>query len=143
MFTRVHHVAFIVEELGYWIDRFERTFDNQVITVEKMSGTFNLEVAFFAVGGTLVEFISPTSGGGWATEHLADHGEGFFHVAFEVEDITTEMHRLEALGYTFEDDAPRQGFDWLVATLEGPDLPFTMQLVEDPLSTEERIESLR
>lgn len=143
VFTRIHHVAFIVEELDGWVDRFERVFDDQVITLERISGTFDLQIAFYAIDETLVEFITPGAGDEWASKHLADHGEGFFHIAFEVDDIATEMGRLEAEGYAFDDDAPRQGYDWLVATLVGPDLPFTVQLVEDSLTTEERIESFQ
>lgn len=143
VFERIHHVAFIIEELDGWITPFERIFDDDVLTVERLSGTFDLEVAFFEVDGTLVELITPAEGDEWASSHLANHGEGFFHIAFEVDDIAEAMHRLKAEGYAFDDDAPRRGFDWFVATLVGPELPFTMQLVEDSMTTEERIESLR
>lgn len=143
MFTRVHHIAFVVRDLRPWVDRFERMFGYNAIAVERMAGQFELEVALFDIGTLLVELIAPTTDSGWARSHLDEHGEGLFHLAFEVDDIGAGMRHLESLGYSFEDKAPRQGLDWLVATLDPADTLVTMQLVEDPLDAAHRVDALR
>lgn len=139
MFQRIHHVAFLVEDLDTAIDRFERQFDTPPLTRREMTGDFELEIALFPVGESLVELITPTSERGWVYEHWREHGDGFFHIAFEVEDIREGMATLRALGVGFDSEEPREGFDWEVATMDADDTLVPMQLVEDDRSPEERI----
>jgi methylmalonyl-CoA/ethylmalonyl-CoA epimerase len=130
MFRRVHHIAFVVEDLDAAAMRFETTFGMDLVTRDEMTGDFELEVALYRLGETIVELITPTTESGWVYEFWRDNGDGFFHIAFEVADIRESMAALEGAGIRFEHDEPQQGFDWLVATMNADDTLVPMQIVE-------------
>lgn len=129
MIERVHHIAFIVGDLQLATNIFEHTFGVEPDRLETMSGDFHLEVAVYDFGGPLLEFISPTTETGWVYEYWAEHGDGFFHIAFEVPDIRAAVEDLRARGKDV--DGPHQGLDWQVATIEDDEGFVTMQVVED------------
>jgi methylmalonyl-CoA/ethylmalonyl-CoA epimerase len=45
------------------------------------------------------------------TKYIEKRGEGMHHIAFEVEDIHTEIERLKAEGFTLLSDIPKPGAD--------------------------------
>lgn len=138
MFGRVHHIAFIVGDLDAATDQFETQYELSPLMREEMTGDFELEVALYPVGDVLVELITPTTAEGWVYDFWRESGDGFFHIAFEVEDIRESMADLRARGIGFEHDEPQQGFDWLVVTLDPSDTFVPMQIVEDEKSPEAR-----
>jgi methylmalonyl-CoA/ethylmalonyl-CoA epimerase len=48
---------------------------------------------------------------GIITKFIDKKGEGIHHIAFEVEDIETEMERLKAEGFTLLNEKPKLGAD--------------------------------
>ena len=50
-------------------------------------------VAFFSCGEVEVELVTPIGPQAFVNKHLETHGEGLYHIAYEVDDIK------EALGY--------------------------------------------
>lgn len=140
MFRRVHHVAFLVGDLDEAAEAFETRYGLAPLARHVMTGDFELEVVLYPVGDALVELVTPTTEEGWAYEHWRERGDGFFHIAFEVDDVAASVRALRAAGVGFEADAPREGFDWLVATPDADDTLFPVQLVEDPRTPAERLE---
>jgi methylmalonyl-CoA/ethylmalonyl-CoA epimerase len=139
MFQRVHHLAFLVGDLDAAAEQFETGSGLDPLVRREMTGDFELEVILYPVGESLVELITPTTESGWVYDTWQATGDGFFHVAFEVDDVEASMRELESRGVDFQDVAPREGFDWIVATLDDADTLVPMQLVEDPRTPEERI----
>lgn len=130
MFRRVHHIAFVVEDLDAATERFERTYGMDLVTRDEMTGDFELEVALYRLGETIAELITPTTESGWVYEYWSEHGDGFFHIAFEVEDIRRSIDDLQAAGIRMRHERPQEGFDWLVATIDERDTLVPMQVVE-------------
>jgi len=143
VFTRIHHVAFLVGDLDEAAAAFEEQFGADQLTRREMTGDFELEVALYPVGESLVALITPTTESGWVYETWREQGDGFFHIAFEVDDVHERMAELQAAGVAFDSDTPQQGFDWLVATLDPEAGVAPMQLVEDEKTMEERIADFR
>lgn len=143
MFTRIHHVAFLVGDLDEAIAQFESRYGVEQLARREMTGEFELAVALYPVGESLVELITPTSESGWVYETYHEQGPGLFHVAFAADDVHERMAELRAAGVTFESEVPQEGLDWLVATLDPADTIFPMQLVEDEKTPTERIEAFR
>ena len=67
--------------------------------------------SFFQVGPNKIELLESTSPEGPIAKAIAKRGEGIHHVAFEVEDIRTEMARLKAEGFQLLSDEPKPGAD--------------------------------
>ena len=132
MFDAIDHVAFVVEDLEAWTarlaDRYglERTGTNDDAHRE----AYGVRAGFFPVGESVVELVEPETDAGWAAERLREGGEGFFHVAYAVEDVAAAAAAVEAAGVTVLDDEPRRGFSGRLVTLDPDDTLVPTQLVE-------------
>jgi methylmalonyl-CoA/ethylmalonyl-CoA epimerase len=67
--------------------------------------------SFFKAGETKIELLEATSPDSPVMKFLSNKGEGIHHLAFEVEDIRSEMQRLKNEGYQLLNDVPVKGAD--------------------------------
>ncbi|MEA2622142.1 MAG: methylmalonyl-CoA/ethylmalonyl-CoA epimerase [Chloroflexota bacterium] len=113
---KVHHVAVVVrdleESLGFWRD----TLGLPVETVLPIPSD-RVTIGFLPVGESKVELVQPTDDTTGVARFLANKGEGFHHVCFEVADLAAELSRLAAAGVQLIDEAPRPGAEGPVAFL--------------------------
>jgi len=113
---RVHHVALIVrdidESLVFWRDMLGLPVD-AVMHMEHDRST----IAFLPVGESKVELVMPTDDTTGVARFLANKGEGFHHVCFEVDDLAETLTRLSMDGIELIDSAPRKGGEGPVAFL--------------------------
>lgn len=130
MFRKIHHIAFVVEDLDDAMDRFEANYDMQLESRNELTGDFSMDVALYNAGDNIVELITPLDEGSWTYEYLQENGEGWFHIAFEVDDIRESMAELESRGIRIKDDEPQDGYNWEVVTLDERDTLVPMQIVE-------------
>ena len=113
---KVHHVAVIVrdidEALGFWRDMLGLPVD-LVLPIE----TDGVTIAFLPVGESKVELVMPTDDSTGVARFLANKGEGFHHVCFEVGNLAETLLRLQFDGIELIDSAPRKGAEGPVAFL--------------------------
>ena len=113
---KVHHVALIVrsieDALGLWRDLLGLELE----TVMDIPGD-KVRIAFLAVGESKVELVEPTDDTTGVARFLANKGEGFHHVCFEVSNLTEELTRLGIDGVELIDTTPRRGAEGPVAFL--------------------------
>ena len=131
MFTKIHHIAFVVSDIEESMQRFEDNYDMELVSRDEITGAFAMDVALYHAGDNIVELIQPLTDDGWTAQYLRENGEGWFHIAFEVEDIRESMAELEDRGIRVTDDEPREGFAWKVVTLDKRDTIVPMQIVEE------------
>ena len=141
MFENIHHIAFAVRDMEAARTQMEELFGLELAYTEKMTQKFNLEIAMYFAGDSLLELIAPLSNEGWTHEYIEENGEGLFHIAFEVDDIRERMAELEEQGIEFEDGDPRPGPNnaWEVATIEN-DTMVMMQIAEQHEPIREALE---
>ncbi len=113
---KVHHVALIVasidESLGLWRDILRLELE----TVMEIPQD-RVRIAFLGVGESKVELVQPTDDTTGVARFLANKGEGFHHVCFEVPNLAETLLRLEIDGLELIDSAPRRGAEGPVAFL--------------------------
>jgi methylmalonyl-CoA/ethylmalonyl-CoA epimerase len=113
---RVHHVAVIVRDLDaslrFWRDMLGLRVE-LVLPIEQDRVT----IAFLPVGESKVELVMPTDDTTGVARFLANKGEGFHHVCFEVGNISETLMRLELDGIELIDTAARKGAEGPVAFL--------------------------
>jgi methylmalonyl-CoA epimerase len=113
---RVHHVALVVKSLedSLWV--YRDLLGLPLETIMEIPSD-NVRIAFLGVGESKVELVQPTDDTTGVARFLANKGEGFHHVCFEVANLTEELTRLGIDGVELIDTAPRRGAEGPVAFL--------------------------
>jgi methylmalonyl-CoA/ethylmalonyl-CoA epimerase len=113
---KVHHVAVVVRDLeaslGFWRD----TLGLAVETVLPIPSD-RVTIGFLPVGESKIELVQPTDETTGVARFLANKGEGFHHVCFEVPDLAATLDDLALAGVQLIDHAPRPGAEGPVAFL--------------------------
>ena len=76
---------------------------------EEVVETQKVKVSFIKVGETSLELLLPTQPDSPVAKFLDSKGEGFHHLALEVEDIHAAVAELKAAGVRLIDETPRPG----------------------------------
>jgi methylmalonyl-CoA/ethylmalonyl-CoA epimerase len=105
---RIHHVAYVVADLDTAIPHFVERYGMQVEVREVMAEQ-GVEAVALGIGPGQVELIQPLDTESPIARFLASRGEGFHHVAYEVDDLDTALAELRAAGEELIDQAPRRG----------------------------------
>jgi methylmalonyl-CoA/ethylmalonyl-CoA epimerase len=117
MLKKVHHIAYIVKDLNQAVNLYEDVFGAS-IHQRQFFEPRGIEVALFYVGDILFELIQPVKEGTRAYNYLKENGEGFFHIAFEVDGIEQRLQEIEAKGIDLIHQKPIPGIEWDVAWMK-------------------------
>ncbi len=80
-----------------------------------------VEAAAVLVGSGRVELLAPLDEETPVGKFLASRGPGMHHVAYEVDDVRSELGRLSAAGAALIDEEPRVGLFGLEVAFVHPD----------------------
>ena len=70
-----------------------------------------MSTSFFAVGPNKVELLAATNPDSPIAKFIEKKGEGVHHIAFDVEDIVSEIERLKCEGFVVLNEVPKKGAD--------------------------------
>jgi len=107
---KVEHIGIAVKDLSNSNDLFEKLFNQPNYKVEEVSSE-GVNTSFFQVGGTKIELLEATNEDSAIAKFIAKKGEGIHHIAYEVEDIVSEMKRLGNEGFQILNETPKKGAD--------------------------------
>ena len=113
---RIHHVAVIVNKLEESLSLYRDLLGLPLETIMDIPQD-GVRIAFLGVGESKVELVEPTDDSTGVARFLANKGEGFHHVCFEVANLAQELTRLGIDGVELIDSAPRKGAEGPVAFL--------------------------
>jgi len=108
MIHGIDHVAVAVEDIDAALAMFEKTLGLRVEHREVIEG-YGVEVATIRLGSTAIELVQGTTPDSPIAKYVAKRGPGIHHIALEVDDIASELSRLEADGVELIDRTPRAG----------------------------------
>ena len=121
MATRgIHHLGVAVEDLDQAISSYERLFGAELEDRETQDEQ-GVEAASLRVGDGHVELLASLGPDTPVGRFLARRGPGMHHVAYEVEDLPSELARLEGQGAELIDTAPRPGLFGMQVAFVHPD----------------------
>lgn len=129
--TEIDHCGIVTDDVERTMVAFEtlgitKVYDND-------NDDYNTRVVFLDVapGQPYVELLEPY-GEGMVQDMLSEHGPGYEHLAYRVEDIHAAVEQLRADGVRFQTDEPKPGAgDSLVIYMEEEDTAgLSMELVE-------------
>lgn len=107
---RIEHLGIAVKELSKANQVFEDLFGESAYKVESVERE-GVSTSFFRVGDNKVELLEATDPESSISKFIEKNGEGLHHVAFEVEDIRSEMERLKGEGFRLLHESPQDGAD--------------------------------
>ena len=113
---RIHHVAVIVSSIEVSLALYRDMLGLPLETIMDIPSD-RVRIAFLGVGESKVELVQPTDDTTGVARFLANKGEGFHHVCFEVGNLAEELTRLGIDGVELIDSAPRRGAEGPVAFL--------------------------
>ncbi|MEI8104638.1 MAG: methylmalonyl-CoA epimerase [Actinomycetes bacterium] len=104
----IHHLGLAVEDLDEAVDTYTRLFGAELEHRETVADQ-GVEAASMRVGESRIELLGSLGPDTPVGKFLAKRGPGMHHVAYEVDDVATELARLAADGTELIDVAPRRG----------------------------------
>jgi methylmalonyl-CoA/ethylmalonyl-CoA epimerase len=110
MFRKIEHIGIAVKSIESANKMFAGLAEAGLLKMETVESEGVL-VSFFQVGETKIEFLEATTPESAIARHIEKNGEGLHHIAFEVENIDSEMDRLKEAGFTILADKPKEGAD--------------------------------
>jgi methylmalonyl-CoA/ethylmalonyl-CoA epimerase len=107
---KVEHIGIAVRTLADSVPLFEKLLKSQCYKTEIVESE-NVNTAFFKSAETKIELLESIDSTGVIAKFIDKKGEGLHHIAFEVENIETEMERLKNEGFVLLNDKPKSGAD--------------------------------
>jgi methylmalonyl-CoA/ethylmalonyl-CoA epimerase len=116
MIKKVHHIAIAVNNLQESAALFEKMLGIKP-HIEKVTDQ-NVTEAIFNFGeGAEISLVEPMGPDSSVAGFLEKRGEGLHHIAFEVDDIDTELRAMEEKGIQLIDSEGREGAAGIIAFL--------------------------
>jgi methylmalonyl-CoA/ethylmalonyl-CoA epimerase len=106
----VEHIGIAVRTLAESVPLFEKLLKSQCYKTERVESE-KVNTAFFKISGTKIELLEGVDENGVISKFIGKKGEGLHHIAFEVDNIETEMERLKNQGFILLNDKPKKGAD--------------------------------
>lgn len=106
----IDHIGIAVKDLESAIDTYEKLLNTPCYKREVV-GSQKVETAFLQTGQSKVELLGATEADSVINKYIEKRGEGMHHVAFEVDDIETEIERLKKEGFSLLSETPKPGAD--------------------------------
>ncbi len=105
--SRLHHVGIVVADLDVAIDSYVKLGFGLADRFDIPEQ--GIRAAFFGLVSGAVELIQPTDPDGAIGRFMAKRGEGFHHVAYQVDDVDATLADLAGKGVELIDTTHRIG----------------------------------
>ena len=107
---KVEHIGIAVKTLAESVPLFEKLLNSQCYKTEVVESE-KVNTAFFKTKDTKIELLESIDENGVISKFIDKKGEGLHHIAFEVDNIETEMERLKNEGFILLNEKPKKGAD--------------------------------
>jgi methylmalonyl-CoA/ethylmalonyl-CoA epimerase len=110
MIQKIEHIGIAVKDLNHSNELFKKLFGKDHYKVEAVESE-GVSTSFFMLGETKIELLQATNEDSAIAKFIDKKGEGIHHIAYAVDNITTEMERLKAEGFEILNKEPKHGAD--------------------------------
>ena len=108
MLDRIDHLGYAVRDLEAAARFYEENFGARPSEPEVVEDQ-RIVATMFGVGESRIELVQPTRPDSPVGKFLEKRGEGFHHVAFQVENLEGALAELKGNGVDLIDESPRIG----------------------------------
>ncbi|MBK7360288.1 MAG: methylmalonyl-CoA epimerase [Saprospiraceae bacterium] len=110
MLQHIEHIGIAVKNLAAATDLYEKLLDQKAYKTESVLSE-QVVTAFFKTGINKIELLEASHPDSAIAKFIEKRGEGIHHIAFAVDDIYSEMTRLQQAGFVLLNDQPKRGAD--------------------------------
>jgi len=107
---RIEHIGIAVQNLETSEKIFTALFGQNPYKYETVESEM-VTTCFYQAGPNKIELLEATGENSPIARYLSKNREGIHHIAFEVDDIFSEMERLKAEGFQLLQEVPKKGAD--------------------------------
>jgi methylmalonyl-CoA/ethylmalonyl-CoA epimerase len=107
---KIEHIGIAVSNLDETSKMYEKLFGAPAYKEEEVASE-GVKTAFFMSGPNKIELLEATNPESPIAKYIAKKGEGIHHIAFDVEDISSEVVRLKNEGFVVLNEIPKKGAD--------------------------------
>jgi len=107
---KIEHIGIAVKSLETSNLLFEKLFGNPPYKQEEVISE-GVKTSFFMNGPNKIELLEATNEDSPIAKFLEKKGEGIHHIAFDVEDLLSEIARLQKEGFVVLNETPKKGAD--------------------------------
>jgi len=116
---KIEHIGIAVHDLENSNELFSKLFGQAAYKTEEVASE-GVKTSFFICGPNKIELLEATNEDSPIAKFLEKKGEGIHHIAFDVEDIYSEIERLKLEGFTVLNETPKIGADNKLVTFLHP-----------------------
>ena len=110
MIKKIEHLGIAVEDIDASIALFEKLLQEKCYKIEVVQSEL-VKTAFLQVGESKIELLQAVESNSVIDKFLKKNGQGFHHIAFEVDNIDKELDRLKKSGFELIHKSPKNGAD--------------------------------
>ncbi len=107
---KIEHIGIAVKDLEVSNKIFEKLFGAPPYKSEEVQSE-GVKTSFFQNGPNKIELLEATNTESPIAKFIEKKGEGIHHIAFDVEDIVSEVKRLQEEGFVVLNEIPKKGAD--------------------------------
>jgi methylmalonyl-CoA/ethylmalonyl-CoA epimerase len=107
---KIEHIGIAVKDLEVSNLLFEKLFGESAYKQEEVASE-GVKTSFFRNGPNKIELLEATNPDSPIAKFIEKKGEGIHHIAFDVEDIFSEIERLKKEGFVVLNEIPKKGAD--------------------------------
>ena len=108
--NKIEHIGIAVKSLETSNKVFSKLFGKPHYKTEMVERE-GVNTSFFQVGSNKIELLEATNKDSPIAKFIAKKGEGIHHIAFDVDNIATEIERLKKEDFIVLNEAPKIGAD--------------------------------
>jgi methylmalonyl-CoA/ethylmalonyl-CoA epimerase len=108
--NKIEHIGIAVKDINKSNELFAKLFGESHYKIETVESE-GVNTSFFKVGDNKIELLEGTNPDSPITKFIEKRGEGIHHIAFDVDDIESEIERLEKEGFIVLNKTPKKGAD--------------------------------
>ena len=110
MLRKIEHLGIAVKSIDQSLKVFEALLGTTCYKIERVESEA-VQTAFLMIGESKIELLEASNPDSAIGKFLEKKGQGIHHIAFDVENIFSEIERLKNEGFELIHVSPKDGAD--------------------------------
>ncbi len=119
MINKISHLGIAVRDLKSASETYRKLLQSEPSEMEFVAEQ-KVNVVKFTIGESTIELLEGTSADSPISKFIEKRGEGIHHIAYESDDVKTDLKRLDSEGFELINKEPRVGSDNMLIAFVNP-----------------------